>query len=178
MPPKKKPNSSSSSSSSIKKSNHNSNQPQPPSKFGIQHFFDRHTQTQNASQNPKPHLTSAAAAAVSAPVLTDRSNENGPASKKPDQKEAVSQNTPEENMVLVGVNAADENLSEVSPEVSKSVSLKRFKFSPGMVNFIVRILIFLCLVLIILINYYFWLVRVKFINLGVKFVVVDINIVI
>ncbi|XP_030966740.1 DNA replication ATP-dependent helicase/nuclease JHS1 isoform X1 [Quercus lobata] len=133
MPPRKKPNSSSSSSSSIKKSNHNSNQPQPPSKFGIQHFFDRHTQTQNASQNPKPPLTSnAAAAAVSAPVLTDRSNENGPASKKPDQKEAVSQNTPEENVVLVGVNAADENLSEVSPEVSKSVSLKRFKFSPGM----------------------------------------------
>ena len=153
MPPRKKPNSS--SSSSIKKSNHNSNQPQPPSKFGIQHFFDRHTQTQNASQNPKPHLTSAAAAAVSAPVLTDRSNENGPATKKPDQKEAVSQNTPEENVVLVGVNAADENLSEVSPEVSKSVSLKRFKFSPGMVNVIVHILIFLCLVLIILINYYF-----------------------
>ncbi|KAM4081953.1 hypothetical protein ACJW30_11G132500 [Castanea mollissima] len=133
MPPRKKPNSSSSSSSSVvKKSNHNGNQPQPPSKFGIQHFFDRHTQTQNASQNPKPPLTSNANAVVSASVLTDRSNENGPVSKKPDHNEAVSQTTPEENVVLVGVNAADENLSEVSPEVSKSVSLKRFKFSPGM----------------------------------------------
>lgn len=153
MPPRKKPHSSS-SSSAVKKSNHNGNQPQPPSKFGIQHFFDRHTQTQNASQNPKPPLTSNANAnaVVSAQVLTDRSNENGPVSKKPDHNEAVSQNTPEENVVLVGFNAADENLSEVSPEVSKSVSLKRFKFSPGMVNVIIRVLIFLCLVLIILIS--------------------------
>lgn len=45
----------------------------------------------------------------------------------------ASQNTPPANLDTMGVNA-DKNLSEVSPEISKSVSHKRFKFSPGMVN--------------------------------------------
>lgn len=48
----------------------------------------------------------------------------------------ASQNTPVENLIPVGVDA------EVSPEISKSVSVKRFKFSPGMVNFIFNFLKF------------------------------------
>lgn len=43
-----------------------------------------------------------------------------------------SQNTPPENLSPGAVNAG-ENQSEVSPEICKAVSVKRFKFSPGMV---------------------------------------------
>ncbi|XP_059451094.1 DNA replication ATP-dependent helicase/nuclease JHS1 isoform X1 [Corylus avellana] len=171
MPPRKKPNSSSSSSSasssSSKKSNP-TNQPQP-SKFGIQHFFERHTQNALlASQNPKPASPSNAAVSTSQNPATDapRSGpeksglpvpspssdpENAPNLQKPDSNHKVSasrepekclgslandpnnasQNTPSDNIAAMGF-SADENLSEVSPEVSKSVSLKRFKFSPGM----------------------------------------------
>lgn len=47
----------------------------------------------------------------------------------------ASQNTPVENLIPVGVDA-EVSFSEVSPEIFKSVSVKRFKFSPGMVHFI------------------------------------------
>jgi DNA replication ATP-dependent helicase Dna2 len=167
MPPRKKPNSSSSSSSasssSSKKSNP-TNQPQP-SKFGIQHFFERHTQNALlASQNPKPAVSTSQNPATDAPrsgpeesglpVPNPRNDpENAPNLQKTDSNQKVSayrdpkkcsgsqandpnsasQNTPTYNIAAMGV-SADENLSEVSPEVSKSVSLKRFKFSPGMVK--------------------------------------------
>lgn len=178
MPPRKKPNSSSSSSSasssSSKKSNP-TNQPQP-SKFGIQHFFERHTQNALlASQNPKPASPSNAAVSTSQNPATDtpRSGpeksglpvpspsidpENAPNLHKPDSNHKVSasrdpkkclgslandpnnasQNTPSDNIAAICF-SADENLSEVSPEVSKSVSLKRFKFSPGMVKLHLKI---------------------------------------
>lgn len=188
MAPRRKHNASASSSSSSKKSNP-SNQPQP-CKFGIQHFFERHTQ--NAlltSQNPKNVSASNAAvssspkanpvavsssqnlnsAPGSGPVDLERSvltvqnartnSDSGPVgtnkavsaiqnlkhsvnSQNADPNSKVlasrdtnneSQNTPPDNLVTVGA-TADENLSEVSPEISKSMSLKRFKFSPGMVN--------------------------------------------
>ena len=88
------------------------------------------------------------------PVPNPRNDpENAPNLQKPDSNQKVSasqdpkkcsgsqgndlnsasQNTPTHNIAAMGV-SADENLSEVSPEVSKSVSLKRFKFSPGMVK--------------------------------------------
>ncbi|GLT71633.1 hypothetical protein SLA2020_436350 [Shorea laevis] len=77
MHPRKKPNSSSSSSSSsasssssCKKSNP-TNQPQP-SKFGIQHFFQRHTQKAVlAAQNHKPASPSNAAVLTSQNPATD-----------------------------------------------------------------------------------------------------------
>lgn len=118
MPPRKKQNSSSSYSSSTtlsRKSNSN-NQPQPL-KFGIQHFFERHTQNVLASQKLQN---------TSDPTDDDfKSNENRPSNA-----------SLENPIVEVGVNAQPlVSLSEVSPEISKSLSLKRFKFSPGMVKF-------------------------------------------
>lgn len=105
MPPKKKPNNSSSSSSSSKKPN-----PQP-SKYGIQHFFDRHTTQQQNSQ--KLQSTDSNATSQVADAASD--------SRPPPEKSTDA------------VNEAD-TLSEVSPEMSKTVSRKRFKFSPGMVT--------------------------------------------
>ncbi|XP_040995352.1 DNA replication ATP-dependent helicase/nuclease JHS1 [Juglans microcarpa x Juglans regia] len=198
MPPRKKPNPSSSSSSSSKKSNPSNNQ-QQPCKFGIQHFFERHTQNALlASQNPN-NVTASNAGVSSSPnanpvavsssrnpadgpssgpvdleksvlpvqnaindsnsgrigpnndVLTSRNRKNVPnlqnvdpnlevlASREPRNRSDsrtsnlnnASQNTPPANLDTMGVNA-DKDLSEVSPEISKSVSHKRFKFSPGM----------------------------------------------
>nr|XP_004516062.1 uncharacterized protein LOC101506617 [Cicer arietinum] len=103
MPPRKKPNISSSSTSSSKKPN-----PQP-SKYGIQHFFDRQT-----IHNSQKQQTNNATSQVSSVPLSPL--------EKPNSSEAPSlQNT-----------IPDNSLSEVSPEMSKSMSLKRFKFSPGM----------------------------------------------
>ncbi|XP_057980952.1 DNA replication ATP-dependent helicase/nuclease JHS1 [Malania oleifera] len=202
-------------SSSSKKSN--PNQGSQPSKFGIQHFFERHSQnhdTTSASQNPskpsgtlqslqnRPALTSATpnGATVSslqnprkapnsrAPDLGNAASvlqnlENGLVSKSSAPREAalalgnrgdesnlrtaddrgalksevrdpknaisreknpkeavnlqktdtnnLSQNTPPENLMEFSVNANGNPLEE-SPEISKSVSVKRFKFSPGM----------------------------------------------
>ncbi|KAK7256275.1 hypothetical protein RIF29_29716 [Crotalaria pallida] len=174
MPPKRKSNASSSSSSS-KKPN-----PPQPSKFGIQHFFDRHTASQkllqsnnNASNSsdskstpafrvplpPSPILpepsepsNSNAAAATIAPnksesVPTQAARNDCPTAAPPEQKpnngggsgsnnssNSTNYVTPPESVVLPGIDnaAASESCAEVSPEISKSLSLKRFKFSPGM----------------------------------------------
>ncbi|XP_043718430.1 DNA replication ATP-dependent helicase/nuclease JHS1 isoform X4 [Telopea speciosissima] len=104
------------SSSSSKKSNQNHQQSQP-SKFGIQHFFDRHTQNValSASQNaktPQPLQTSVP--------------KNPSQSTPPSSLTAI----PAATFVEFG---NEENPIEVSPpHVSKSVPFKRFKFSPGM----------------------------------------------
>ncbi|XP_024627209.1 DNA replication ATP-dependent helicase/nuclease JHS1 isoform X2 [Medicago truncatula] len=103
MPPKKKPNNSSSSFSSSKKPN-----PQP-SKYGIQHFFDRHTTQQQNSQKLQSNNSNA-----TSQVADAASDSRPPPEKSTD-----------------AVNEAD-TLSEVSPEMSKTMSRKRFKFSPGM----------------------------------------------
>jgi DNA replication ATP-dependent helicase Dna2 len=205
MPPRKKPNSSTSSSSSSSKKSNPTNQPQP-SKFGIQQFFQRHTQNGEnallASQNPKPASPSNAAVSTSQNPATDAPSsapeksglpvrnptnypENAPVLQKPDPTQTVSesrepkswsgsqandpnsasQNTPTDNISVMDVSSdedlsegshvndpnsgslntpsdniavmdisSDESLSEVSTEVSKSVPLKRFKFSPITVN--------------------------------------------
>ncbi|ONK72257.1 uncharacterized protein A4U43_C04F17470 [Asparagus officinalis] len=83
--------------SSSKKSNHTVEQSQP-SKFGIQHFFERHSQANSASQNPNPN-------------------------PNPNPNEA-------KNAALTVV--AEEDSSPISPEITKSIPHKRFKFSPGM----------------------------------------------
>ncbi|RXH93242.1 hypothetical protein DVH24_013818 [Malus domestica] len=152
MAPRKKPISSNTTSS--KKSNSKA-QPQP-SKFGIQHFFERHTQN---SQKPKevaasspPQNPKTLAATVSPTVAPVQSV---PKIRKPAQidagnavlalvndeiqsisqlgnKNSMSKYTPE-NLMAAGVGGDKENVDEeASPEISKSKSLKRFKFSPGM----------------------------------------------
>ncbi|KAJ0970838.1 hypothetical protein J5N97_018797 [Dioscorea zingiberensis] len=96
-----------SSSSSSRKPNQ-AHQPSQPSKFGIQHFFERHSQSQAAavSANPKP---------------------------SPDQPECTP--SPGDQLQPPPAPASTDvvgNAIEISPEVSKSVPQKRFKFSPGM----------------------------------------------
>ncbi|XP_028095091.1 DNA replication ATP-dependent helicase/nuclease DNA2 isoform X1 [Camellia sinensis] len=174
MPPRKKQNSTS------KKSNPN-HQNSQPSKFGIQHFFDRHTQNtlsqnpnnsqssdpNNASkskplhavngvsnlQNPENGSESGSIHTPQPKIAIDshqnpkndlnlgalgRSNEvSAHQSKKKKlnlrstDANSLSQNTPPDNLFPIAVNDG-ENQSEASPEISKSVSAKRFKFSPGM----------------------------------------------
>ncbi|PON87540.1 hypothetical protein TorRG33x02_167180 [Trema orientale] len=151
MPPRKKPTSSSSS----KKSNQN-NQPQP-SKFGIQHFFERHSQNALlASQNPKNVLTpitvttsndavsaspSSKPLAVSSrqnPIELDADDGNGGLdSQNPRDRSLTSSKESKHGLANASENTppeigTEESLPQVSPEISKSVSLKRFKFSPGM----------------------------------------------
>ncbi|XP_058104199.1 DNA replication ATP-dependent helicase/nuclease JHS1 isoform X2 [Magnolia sinica] len=106
MAPRKK------SSSSSKKSNqiHQSQ----PSKFGIQHFFDRHTQSAATSTPPHPPPN---------PPEIPNSQCPNPLNLTPNTNPADPPKT---------TSNAEENLSEISPDVSKSVSFKRFKFSPGM----------------------------------------------
>ncbi|EXB70693.1 DNA2-like helicase [Morus notabilis] len=140
MPPrKKKPNSSSSSSSSRKSSiaNHQAQ----PSKFGIQHFFERHSQ--NASQNLKnaanptvspPNGAVSAPQPIPEPINVVDDDEDDPASEntknrsnlKGNGRDNAPQSTPPESKARIGADA------EASPEIFKSLSLKRLKFSPGM----------------------------------------------
>ncbi|MED6121097.1 hypothetical protein PIB30_027033 [Stylosanthes scabra] len=154
MPPKKKKNNASSSSSSTSKKLN----PQP-SKFGIQHFFDRHTQnnallasqklqTNNASDSaakpvsiPLPAETSdlsSSTAVQVTPQLLPRKPSNGKSNTSYNgnhdnrSNSEHSQNTPTENSVVTVANAMEDSMSEVSPEISKAMPLKRFKFSPGM----------------------------------------------
>ena len=163
MPPRKKSNSSS------KKPN--SNQQSEPSKFGIQHFFDRHSQNAAHSQKLTPRTSDSktdvsdsldrgddpnmgrldykdAAAAAAAMVTTTAqkselrvlpvseavlASENP---KVPQGNDACSSSldTTPEILIAAGGNAGHDLSNELSPQFSKSVSLKRCKFSPGMVT--------------------------------------------
>ncbi|KAL5560584.1 hypothetical protein UlMin_036795 [Ulmus minor] len=135
MAPRKKSNSSS-SSSSIRKSNSN-NQPQP-SKFGIQHFFERHSQNAIlASQNTKPSSSNSAISESQIP----KPKSDSVADLELPLQDAIrieaqnpnSQSNPQTNVTGNGSQNTPENLPEASPETFNSKSLKRFKFSPGMV---------------------------------------------
>ncbi|KAL1802450.1 hypothetical protein ACET3Z_031097 [Daucus carota] len=152
MPPRKKPGSGS------KKSNPNHQQSEP-SKFGIQHFFDRHTQN---SQNPKfkpPIVKKPDSRSTEPGKSVSEHREDGTGSnlgvvdRKPGnlgveseggvggsgvgpgvvemvgvEKEGSLENTPNGKVVRNG----DVDEMDVSPDISKAVSAKRFKFSPGM----------------------------------------------
>ncbi|KAK8672375.1 hypothetical protein V6N13_110747 [Hibiscus sabdariffa] len=126
MPPKtrRKLNpSSSSSSSSSKKSNVSNNPSQvQPSKFGIQHFFERHSQNALLASQPKPnHIHPSSPPKSIAPALPlEEAPANGVLSILPNPK------------ILSGSSPAMEAADEVSPLITKSISLKRFSFSPGM----------------------------------------------
>lgn len=142
MPPRRKINSSSSS----KKPNV-SNQQSQPSKFGIQHFFERHTQnalvaTHNHPSSPPNALLSAAPKSP-IPDHNPLSSSNANAAALPLPLEAASSavvsHSASQNPKIDSDSSADKPPAidvnvEVSPSVSKSTSLKRFNFSPGMVN--------------------------------------------
>jgi hypothetical protein len=92
-----------------------SNHPSEPAKFGIQHFFERHlSQTSSFTQNPKPNSTSLS--------QSNPKSKSEPSSSDPVPPPAALE--------------ADDSLSEISPEASKTKRgpLKRLKFSPGMVS--------------------------------------------
>lgn len=109
------------SASSSRKPNQSLRQSQP-AKFGIQHFFERHSQ----------------AAAAAAVVSSDASSD--PPSSSADSEAGSGQCAPPPGVVPPEPSAAapqdaeEEGPSPISPEVAKGVSVKRFRFSPGMVN--------------------------------------------
>ncbi|XP_048233494.1 DNA replication ATP-dependent helicase/nuclease JHS1 isoform X3 [Ricinus communis] len=110
---------SSSSSSATKKSNSNQQQ---PSKYGIQHFFQRQTQV---SQNPKGTPTS------NGNVEPDSATR---ASVFPNPKPPITIDGPSSPIALPNTRNHRDNPDYISPEISKSLplDLRRFKFSPGM----------------------------------------------
>nr|XP_029123131.1 DNA replication ATP-dependent helicase/nuclease DNA2 isoform X1 [Elaeis guineensis] len=110
-----------SSSSSTRKPSQN-HQTSQPSKFGIQHFFERHSQ--------------AAAAASS----SSTANPSIPSNPKPDSNPNPNPSPPQRSPppadpplpFPASASNGEESSSQITPEISKSVPLKRFKFSPGM----------------------------------------------
>ncbi|URE05997.1 DNA replication factor Dna2 [Musa troglodytarum] len=115
MAPKKRASASSSSSSSASSRRTNqSQQPSQPSKFGIQHFFERHSQSQAAasssSSNPPDPI----------PDRNLNPPQPGPAAAdKPPRLDAPSE-------------GGQSSSWQISPEAAKSVTNKRVRFSPGM----------------------------------------------
>ncbi|KAI9078688.1 hypothetical protein K1719_039331 [Acacia pycnantha] len=118
MPPRKKP------SSSSKKSNPSSEA--QPSKFGIQHFFERHTQNALLATQKQPKNDASANRPVSAP----QDSKSDLARPKTGNSEL------RKRKVIPPVGANESNnvgkSPEASPEISKIVPHKRPKFSPGM----------------------------------------------
>ncbi|WOL06102.1 DNA replication ATP-dependent helicase/nuclease DNA2 [Canna indica] len=108
MPPKRR--NAASSSAAARKSNQGQ-QPSQPSKFGIQHFFERHSQSQTAAPSESSKRST---------TIADRNPSLPPVDDQPAPK-------------LDAAPANDGKVSsQDSPEVTKSVANKRFKFSPGM----------------------------------------------
>ncbi|KAK8964605.1 hypothetical protein KSP40_PGU019489 [Platanthera guangdongensis] len=112
------------SSSSSKKTNSIRQQP-PASKYGIPHFFERHSQTQTASNSTSP-------LDLPTPVLNP--NPNSAPNSCPNNEPSPSQiKTSPANLLQPPTTAnSEEKLAQVSPEFAKKAPLKRFKFSPGL----------------------------------------------
>ncbi|KAL9434767.1 hypothetical protein AB3S75_021104 [Citrus x aurantiifolia] len=120
MPPRKKANSSRRLQSS---------QPQP-TKFGIQHFFDRHTQNCSKNvdvssfpQNPNSDLVHSVSSPNCPPFSVYR-NPSDSAPTKNNSPNSALENTPPDNILPIDDKT---NSTHHSPEISK-----RFKFSPEM----------------------------------------------
>lgn len=64
--------------------------------------------------------------------VADGKNKEKRVTSKKNELGGPSQSTPTENVVTAG-SGEDKNQAEITPEFCKSVSVKRFKFSPGMV---------------------------------------------
>ncbi|KAI7740316.1 hypothetical protein M8C21_005296 [Ambrosia artemisiifolia] len=151
MPPRKKPTkaSTTTTSSGSKKSNQTQQQQQSsqkPTKFGIQHFFDRHTQNTQKQQPtttvklPPPNHSSTSNAfpvpnqsnstTSHLGIINPKHNNNDDNNNNVGVKN-TSQSTPTEDLIPVVVVGSGNQL-DVSPEFSKSLPRKRVKFSPGM----------------------------------------------
>ncbi|KAH1038868.1 hypothetical protein J1N35_040611 [Gossypium stocksii] len=115
--------------SSSKKSNVPNNQSQvQPSKFSIQHFFERHSQNALLASQKLHHLSSPPAP----PSATPPTNPIPLSSPKSNAaSNGVVSVSPNPNL-HPNSSPAMEATDEVSPLVSKSTSLKHFNFSPGM----------------------------------------------
>ncbi|XVE99925.1 hypothetical protein REPUB_Repub03eG0242300 [Reevesia pubescens] len=130
MPPKSRRKLNSSSSSS-KKSNVSSNQQSQPSKFGIQHFFERHSQSQNALLASNNHHQSHSPPPQSNPKSSS-SESNASAALSLEAAANVVVSASQNPKSHPDSSPPMDLHSEVSPSISKSTSLKRFNFSPGM----------------------------------------------
>ncbi|KVI08000.1 Dna2 [Cynara cardunculus var. scolymus] len=140
-----------------KKSNQIKQQPsQKPSKFGIQHFFERHTQncvphhpqkqpaiakefSVDVGSVPERPLDPVASTRTGVVVRqqSDRSFSTGINPRKDLGLGNANNNgdkNPYQRLTPVARDDATGNQLEVSPEFCKSVSRKRIKFSPGMVS--------------------------------------------
>nr|XP_016503532.1 PREDICTED: DNA replication ATP-dependent helicase/nuclease DNA2 isoform X2 [Nicotiana tabacum] len=184
MAPKKRTSSGSTKKSSNQSQNLQHQQQSQPSKFGIQHFFERHTQnvlSQKSKPLLVPHNSNSNSfqipqenSSVSVPEtsrndglnlkkcdkdsavsrdkgyknvnksdhidVTERFKDRGVGDGKNKEKRVTlkmndsggpSQSTPTENLVTAG-SGKEKNQAEITPELCKSVSVKRLKFSPGM----------------------------------------------
>lgn len=162
MPPRKRSNSS---SSSAKKSNHQ-NQTMLHSKYGIQHFFVRHSQQKvlSSSQNHQSdssgsvstalrgaqghelnpilgcQVSGCAAVPGAVQVSLEDPSSSGFSASQPVKmmKNGTDSENSLQDMFLHDAMGMDgdgnESPIQVSPEIPKSLPLKRFKFSPGMVR--------------------------------------------
>ncbi|KAG0498632.1 hypothetical protein HPP92_003323 [Vanilla planifolia] len=106
-------------SSSTKKANKS----HQASKYGIQHFFDRHSQTQTASTSfcpiePPKHNPNSEAIANSSSLIEQVLVESMPCPADEPQSAAIADD--------------DEISSPISPDFSRNAPLKRFKFSPSL----------------------------------------------
>ncbi|XP_073037531.1 DNA replication ATP-dependent helicase/nuclease JHS1 isoform X4 [Primulina eburnea] len=164
MAPRKK------NSSGLKKSTNQNHQPSQPSKFGIQHFFDRHSQTQkiltqnnnNAENHPSnfapppipSHQTNgnyrgmdtsekivSMGKILRGENLTSGLSETGISGsnfsscidvESGDADSACEKGVIDSQSLKNGDTLQDIEVDDMSPETSKSMSVKRFKFSPGM----------------------------------------------
>ncbi|KAG6496118.1 hypothetical protein ZIOFF_043966 [Zingiber officinale] len=106
MPPRKR------AAAAASRKPNQGNQPSQPSKYGIQHFFERHSQSQAAAP-------SVAAAGPSKPHPVRNPNHPSANDQLPHSPDIAPADGGEES-------------SHISPSVVKSSAKKRFKFSPGM----------------------------------------------
>ncbi|XP_020538539.1 DNA replication ATP-dependent helicase/nuclease JHS1 isoform X2 [Jatropha curcas] len=158
MAPRKKLKYATPSSSSATKKSHSNQQQSQPTKYGIQHFFQRHSQSCSSSHpklsnypippsslsftldqcnalhnHPNGNAPNSAASTLPKPKAATYPNTDGSNSRTTEAYKG-SQDIPPQNRITIDMDAAEDNTTYISPNISKSVSLDlhRFKFSPGM----------------------------------------------
>nr|GEY09077.1 DNA replication ATP-dependent helicase/nuclease DNA2 [Tanacetum cinerariifolium] len=141
MPPRKKPTIAATTSSKkpTNKTQQQQQQNQPSQKFGIQHFFERHTQNTQKPTSSKQPTTQIGSDPDRKTDLVANSTSGSNLGINPRNESGSkngSQSTPVEDLIpVVKIDDDDNdngNVMEVSPEFCKAVSRKRIKFSPGM----------------------------------------------
>ncbi|XP_017697653.3 DNA replication ATP-dependent helicase/nuclease JHS1 isoform X2 [Phoenix dactylifera] len=107
------------SSSSTRKPGQN-HQTSQPSKFGIQHFFERHSQA------------AASSSSTSIPSIPPNPNPDSNPNNNPSPPQSSPSPADPPLHAPASASNGEESSSQITPEISKSVPHKRFKFSPGM----------------------------------------------